>query len=87
MNEYGRPSTVICLCQDPDIRATDCPLVTAVIASIFASVALAACGGGGGSSNGGNPTGTVNVQMTDAPSCGFDHVYVTVGQVRINVSG
>jgi hypothetical protein len=24
--------------------------------------------------------------MTDAPSCGFDHVYVTVSQVRINAS-
>jgi hypothetical protein len=54
--------------------------------AILASVALAACGGGGGSSGGGTPTGTVNVQMTDAPSCGFDHVYVTVSQVRINAS-
>lgn len=54
--------------------------------AIFASVALAACGGGGGSSGGGTPTGTVNVQMTDAPSCGFDHVYVTVSEVRINAS-
>ncbi|MEM5330407.1 DUF4382 domain-containing protein [Paraburkholderia sp. JHI2823] len=54
--------------------------------AIFASAALAACGGGGGSNNGGTPTGTVNVQMADAPSCGFDHVYVTVSQVRINAS-
>lgn len=45
---------------------------------------LAACGGGGGSSA--TPTGTVNVQLTDAPACGFDHVYVTVDQVRINAS-
>ena len=57
-----------------------------LIVAMFASVALAACGGGGGSNNGGTPTGTVNVQMTDAPSCGFDHVYVTVSQVRINAS-
>lgn len=57
-----------------------------LIAAIFASAALAACGGGGGSSSGSNPTGTVNVQMTDAPSCGFDHVYVTVSQVGINAS-
>ncbi len=49
--------------------------------AMFASVALAACGGGGGT-----PTGTLNVQMTDAPSCGFDHVYVTVSQVRVNAS-
>ncbi|WP_042267275.1 DUF4382 domain-containing protein [Paraburkholderia heleia] len=60
----------------------------ALIAAIFASAALAACGGGGGSSNnsGSTPTGTINVQMTDAPSCGFDHVYVTVSQVGINAS-
>ncbi|CAM2192528.1 DUF4382 domain-containing protein [Paraburkholderia kururiensis] len=56
-----------------------------LLAAAFASAALAACGGGGGG-GGGTPTGTVNVQMTDAPSCGFDHVYVTVSQVRINAS-
>ncbi|WP_233867695.1 DUF4382 domain-containing protein [Paraburkholderia adhaesiva] len=56
--------------------------------AIFASITLAACGGGGGggSSGGATPTGTVNVQMTDAPSCGFDHVFVTVNEVRINAS-
>jgi hypothetical protein len=54
--------------------------------AMFASVALAACGGGGGSGSTPTPTGTVNVQMTDAPSCGYDHVYVTVSQVRINAS-
>jgi Domain of unknown function (DUF4382) len=57
-----------------------------IIVAMFASVALAACGGGGGSNGQGTPTGTVNVQMSDAPSCGFDHVYVTVSQVRINAS-
>ena len=55
-----------------------------VLVAMLASLALAACGGGGG--GGGTPTGTVNVQMTDAPACGFDHVYVTVSQVRINAS-
>ncbi|WP_035988168.1 DUF4382 domain-containing protein [Paraburkholderia caribensis] len=47
--------------------------------------ALAACGGGGGD-NSGSGTGTLHVAMTDAPSCGFDHVYVTVSKVRVNAS-
>lgn len=48
---------------------------------------LAACGGGG---DGGNATpsgsGTLRVQMTDAPACGFDHVYVTVDRIRVNAN-
>jgi hypothetical protein len=28
----------------------------------------------------------LHVAMTDAPSCGFDHVYVTVDKVRVNAS-
>ncbi|WP_180727744.1 DUF4382 domain-containing protein [Paraburkholderia largidicola] len=47
--------------------------------------ALAACGGGGGGNSSG-ATGTLHVAMTDAPSCGFDHVYVTVNKVRVNAS-
>jgi len=47
------------------------------------AILLGACGGGGG---GGTPTGTLAVHMTDAPACGFDHVYVTVDQVRVNMS-
>ncbi|TGN98603.1 DUF4382 domain-containing protein [Burkholderia sp. USMB20] len=47
--------------------------------------ALAGCGGG---DDGGSPqTGTLHVAMTDAPSCGFDHVFVTVSQVRVNANG
>ncbi|KVV51800.1 hypothetical protein WT27_31585 [Burkholderia territorii] len=45
--------------------------------------ALAGCGGG---DDGGPQTGTLHVAMTDAPSCGFDHVYVTVSQVRVNAN-
>ncbi|PMS19027.1 hypothetical protein C0Z18_14440 [Trinickia dabaoshanensis] len=52
---------------------------------LIAPMVLAACGGGGGGSAS-TPTGTVNAQITDAPACGFDHVYVTVSQVRINAS-
>ncbi|MGU7811110.1 DUF4382 domain-containing protein [Burkholderia sp. AW49-1] len=45
--------------------------------------ALAGCGGGDDS---GPQTGTLHVAMTDAPSCGFDHVYITVSQVRVNAN-
>lgn len=51
----------------------------------LASFVVVGCGGGGGD-NSSSPTGTLQVQMTDAPSCGFDHVYVTVSQVRVNAS-
>ena len=31
-------------------------------------------------------TGTLRVAITDAPACGFDHVYITVDRVRVNAS-
>src|SRR3546814_12938133 len=40
------------------------------------------CGGGGGS----HDKGTVQVSLTDAPACGYDHVFVTVSKVSINSS-
>lgn len=45
---------------------------------------LAACGGGGDDDGGG--TGTLSVSMTDAPACGFDHVFVTVDKIRVHTS-
>ena len=45
---------------------------------------LAACGGGGGGSNN---TGSLNLALTDAPSCGYDAVNVTVEKVRVHKSG
>ncbi|MET5012758.1 DUF4382 domain-containing protein, partial [Burkholderia pseudomallei] len=47
------------------------------------SLLLSGCGGGGDNSG---HTGTLHVAMTDATSCGFDHIYVTVAKVRVNMS-
>lgn len=43
---------------------------------------LAACGGGGGDSAAGS--GTLRLALTDAPSCGYDAVNVTVTKVRVH---
>jgi Domain of unknown function (DUF4382) len=43
---------------------------------------LVACGGG--SSTPAN--GTLKLAMTDAPACGYDHVYVTVNKIRVHQS-
>ena len=51
---------------------------------VLATAGLVACGGGGG--GGGTPTGTLNLAMTDAPACGYDHVYVTVNKIRVHQS-
>ena len=48
---------------------------------------LAACGGGSDDGSTVTPaagTGTLRVALTDAPACGFDHVYVTVERVRVH---
>jgi hypothetical protein len=61
--------------------ALRCGLPTLVAA------ALTACGGGGGDPGVPiNTMGTLRVSLTDAPACGFDHVYVTVEKVRVHSS-
>lgn len=53
-----------------------------LVASVSAAAVLAACGGGGG----GSAPGTLSVAMTDAPSCGYDAVNVTVQKIRVHKS-
>jgi hypothetical protein len=66
------------------------PSIRSRLASILAGVGLgtaviiAGCGGGGGGSA---APGTVSVQLTDSPACGYDHVYVTVDHVEFSADG
>lgn len=50
--------------------------------SVLALASLAACGGGGG----GGESGTLNLALTDAPSCGYDAVNVTIEKIRVHQS-
>ncbi|MBY4596903.1 DUF4382 domain-containing protein [bacterium BD-1] len=45
---------------------------------------LVACGGGG--DDGGANLGTLKLAMTDAPACGYEHVFVTVTKIRVHQS-
>jgi hypothetical protein len=57
------------------------------ITALATATVLAACGGGGGDSS--SPVtgqGSLRVALTDAPSCGYDHVWVTVSKVSVNKS-
>lgn len=49
---------------------------------------LASCGGGGGIEGTGvaAPLGTMRLSLTDAPSCGFDAVHITIDRVRVHQS-
>lgn len=51
----------------------------------LAVATLAACGGGGGGGSA-SGDGTLRVALTDAPSCGYDNVYVTVEKVRVHTA-
>lgn len=57
--------------------------IQSTLAVTCAALFVAACGGGGGDSAG---TGTLRTAMTDAPSCGYDNVFVTVDRIRVNNS-
>jgi hypothetical protein len=45
---------------------------------------LAACGGDGGIGGTGSPIGTLKLGITDAPSCGYDEVNVTIQKLRVH---
>lgn len=46
---------------------------------------LAGCGGGGDSDTTVTAsTGTLKLSITDNPACGYDHVYITVTEVRVH---
>ncbi len=65
------------------------PRLAASLAALSLAALLSACGGGGGGSDstgGTASSGTLRVAMTDAPSCGFDEVNVTVQKVRVHQS-
>lgn len=57
-----------------------------LLPTVISVVVLTACGGGHSDSTPSNynQTGTLGVSITDAPSCGFDAVNVTVKQVRVH---
>lgn len=55
-----------------------------VLCTFGIAAIVAACGGGGGSDSG---TGTMRLSLTDAPTCGYDNVFVTVEKVRVHQSG
>ena len=67
-------------------RNTGCTAATRWLLALGAAAALAACGGGGGDAVVTGTNGTVRVALTDAPSCGYDHVWVTVEKVRVSQS-
>ncbi len=54
------------------------------LCSGLVAAAVAGCGGGSGNSDRPPSPATVRVAMTDAPACGYDHVFVTVSSVGIN---
>lgn len=64
------------------------PRLATGLAALSLAAVLSACGGGGGSDGTGGTasSGTLRVALTDAPSCGFDEVNVTVQKVRVHQS-
>lgn len=62
---------------------TSAPTRNPMICALGAAALLAACGGGGSDSSG---TGTLRLSLTDAPTCGYDNVFVTVEKVRVHQS-
>jgi hypothetical protein len=62
---------------------TFCSGVHKVAVPTLLAIGLAACGGGSTDAGG---TGTLRLALTDAPTCGYDTVFVTVEKVRVHAS-
>jgi hypothetical protein len=72
------------------VRAATLYWVGGLIGLACLSTALVSCGGGTSTISGGG-TGTINLSLTDPPSCAFpngafDHVYVTIRSVQAHTS-
>lgn len=61
-------------------------LLKAASLILAAVMLLLGCGGGGGGEGGISGTGIMRLSITDAPSCGYDTVFITVDRVRVNKS-
>ena len=62
-------------------------LISLIIAALSLSLALSACGGGSGTTSATSPpTGAVNLNVTDAPSMDYAHVYVTIKSIAFHVN-
>ena len=59
-------------------------IVSLITAAISLSLLLAACGGGSSSGSPATPSGKVSLDVTDAPSMDFAHVYVTIKGVAFH---
>jgi hypothetical protein len=53
--------------------------------SAIVAGAVVACGGGGGGTSTA-ADGSLRMALTDAPACGFDHVWITIDKVRVHQS-
>ena len=56
------------------------------VAGTIVAAVVTACGSGGGGGSASADVGTLRLALTDAPACGFDHVYVTVEKIRVHQS-